>query len=117
MTTAVQTKHPIVVGDIFVNSWGYDQTNVDAYQVVKVTAASVRVRRIACAGVEGTDGFMSNRVVPVADQWVEGNRAQEMTKRVHSWEFGGVTRWMLSMDYGSCELHEPGSSYYCSWYA
>ena len=28
-------------GDIFVSSWGYDQTNVDFYEVVKVAATTV----------------------------------------------------------------------------
>lgn len=28
-------------GDIFVRSWGYDQTNVDFYEVVKVAAKTV----------------------------------------------------------------------------
>ena len=30
----------IKVGDIFVSSWGYDQTNVDFYQVVKLVGKS-----------------------------------------------------------------------------
>ena len=28
-------------GDVFVSSWGYEQTNVDFYEVVKVTAKTV----------------------------------------------------------------------------
>ena len=28
-------------GDVFVNSWGYEQTNVDFYEVVKVTAKTI----------------------------------------------------------------------------
>ena len=28
-------------GDIFVSSWGYDQTNVDFHEVVKVAAKTV----------------------------------------------------------------------------
>lgn len=39
--------HSCKVGDIFVASWGYDQTNVDFYEVVGVpTNKSVRVREI-----------------------------------------------------------------------
>jgi hypothetical protein len=34
------------VGDILVRTWGYDQTNVDFYQVLAVTARSVRIRPI-----------------------------------------------------------------------
>ena len=36
----------VKVGDIFRNSWGYEQTTVDFYQVVRVSAKSVWVRRI-----------------------------------------------------------------------
>jgi len=35
------------VGDVLSNSWGYDQTNVDWYQVTKVKAKSIWVRAIA----------------------------------------------------------------------
>jgi hypothetical protein len=31
------------VGDVFVSSWGYDQTNVDFYKVVAKTASRVKV--------------------------------------------------------------------------
>ena len=36
----------VEIGTIFVCSWGYDQTNVDFYQVVKRTAKMVTVRKI-----------------------------------------------------------------------
>lgn len=34
------------VGDILVSSWGYDQTNIDFYQVVKVSGTRVTIRKI-----------------------------------------------------------------------
>lgn len=34
------------VGDVFVSSWGYDQTNVDFYKVVAKTKAMVKVVQI-----------------------------------------------------------------------
>lgn len=36
----------VKVGDIFVSTWGYEQTNVNFYQVVKATAKTVTVREI-----------------------------------------------------------------------
>ncbi len=33
----------VEVGDIFYNSWGYDQTNIDFYKVVRLTGAGVEV--------------------------------------------------------------------------
>ena len=35
-------QHTLVVGDVLVSSWGYDQTNVDFYQVVGRTAKTVQ---------------------------------------------------------------------------
>jgi hypothetical protein len=35
----------VKVGDVFVASWGYDQTNVDAYVVVRVTKAMVAIKK------------------------------------------------------------------------
>ena len=61
MTTATVTnKHGVEVGDIFVGSWGYDQTNVDAWQATGVTKASVKLVKIATEVV-------GNRVRPVRD--------------------------------------------------
>lgn len=42
-----QNKFGVCVGDIFVCSWGYDQTNVDFFQVVALAGeSSVRVRQV-----------------------------------------------------------------------
>ena len=40
-------KYGVKVGDLFYSSWGYDQTNIDFFQVVAlVGASSVRVREV-----------------------------------------------------------------------
>lgn len=45
------------VGDILIASWGYDQTNVDYYQVVAlVGTSSVRIRKIQSECVRSTTG-------------------------------------------------------------
>lgn len=41
-----QGAHSMNVGDIMVSSWGWEQTNVDFYQVVKTTGSFVYVRHI-----------------------------------------------------------------------
>lgn len=51
-TAAVETAPvEVKVGDFFVSSWGYDQTNVDFYRVVGFTASgkSVRVQKWSMA--------------------------------------------------------------------
>ena len=42
----------VQVGDFFVNSWGYDQTNVDFYKVVGLTPKGVKVQKWTKAVVE-----------------------------------------------------------------
>lgn len=44
--TQKEEKFEAKVGDIFYSSWGYDQTNVDFYQVVKRTKKSVYLRQV-----------------------------------------------------------------------
>jgi hypothetical protein len=56
------------VGDILYTSWGYDQTNVEFFQVTRVLPASVEVRRIDKKYDE--TGFMSGNSVPVPDKFV-----------------------------------------------
>jgi hypothetical protein len=38
--------HAYKVGQIFYNSWGYDQTNVDFYETVAVTKHFVHVKKV-----------------------------------------------------------------------
>lgn len=65
--TATATAAPVKVGDFFVSSWGYDQTNVDFYKVVGMTASgkSVKVQKWTSALAPGAeDGGPSESVVP-----------------------------------------------------
>jgi hypothetical protein len=120
MTRTLERTHPIEVGNIFVNSWGYDQTNVSAWQVIAVTPKTVTVQRIALEVVPGSDGFMSNRVRPVKDSFDEAGYHKGETlrnKKPYRLEWDGATVWYLRTDYGSCALWDGSRDYYCSWYA
>jgi len=66
----------VEVGDFFVESWGYDQTNVDFYQVVRVakSGASVWLRHVRSEQARRaiwSDGA-HDRVVPVVDGFDRG---------------------------------------------
>lgn len=54
------------VGDILSSSWGYDQTNVDFYKVVGLTAKSVKIVKVGQSIVEQT-GWASENVVADPD--------------------------------------------------
>ena len=50
-------------GDVFVSSWGYEQTNVDFYEVVKVTAKTVML--IPIERKVQLKGFMRYTAMPI----------------------------------------------------
>jgi len=52
------------VGDVFVCSWGYDQTNVDAFVVVRVSASGKTVWTMPAKVHAPDDGGPSVRVMP-----------------------------------------------------
>ncbi len=47
-------EHDVKVGDIFVSSWGYDQTNVDYYKVTRTTKCTADLVKIGCKRVDGS---------------------------------------------------------------
>jgi hypothetical protein len=72
--------NPYKIGDVFRSSWGYDQTNINYYQAIKVTAKTVTVREIAQERI--ATGSMHGRCVPVVGQFLENSRRGEKTCRV-----------------------------------
>lgn len=57
-------KYGVKVGDIFKTSWGYDDTNTNFFQVVKLCGAeSVRVREVYLPIVSEVQGFLSSNKI------------------------------------------------------
>lgn len=64
-------KYGVKVGDIFVMSWGYEQTNVNYFQVVETKGEyMVKIREIAYKIVE-VETSMSSYVAPAKDNFLE----------------------------------------------
>ena len=63
--------HAYKVGQIFYRSWGYDQTNVNFYQVVGVTKHFVHVKEID-SSVESSDGPQT-KVVAISGSFLENS--------------------------------------------
>jgi hypothetical protein len=96
MTTTEQ--RPVVVGDIFDCSWGYDQTNIDYYQVVRMSKSGTTVwlRRL-CTAVTETSA-QANKVAPLPDTFY-GN---EILQRRLRFTYG---EWHVSIaSYASASL-------------
>lgn len=57
------------VGDILVSSWGYDQTNIDYYQVIERTAKMATIQKICKEFLDS--GYPSeDKVIPLKDAFV-----------------------------------------------
>ena len=93
-------------GDIYVASWGWEQTNIDDYQVVAKKGATVTLREIAVASIEGSESFMSDRVVPVKNEFIGG----EFKKRI-------TGKYINIDDIRHAGPAEEGKDFYRSWYA
>lgn len=60
----------VEVGDILVSSWGYEQTNIDYYQVIKICGKrTIELRKIK-REITGHDSHASGRCVPLPDQFI-----------------------------------------------
>jgi hypothetical protein len=62
--------HSLRLGQILVSSWGYEQTNVQFYQVTRVLPASVEAREIASEQHEEPPGSMCGTCTPIAHSFI-----------------------------------------------
>jgi len=100
----------VQVGSIFDYSWGYDQTNVDFYEVIEVKGQRVLVQEIGQQSVEGSGGLMSDSRLPVKGRFLaNSNREWKVVQFSNGKPY-------LSKPYGWCGLWD-GKAQYCSWYA
>lgn len=90
----------VKVGDIFYCAWGYDQTNVNWYEVVRLTGQGVEVQAVRSEVVSSGSG--SDRVVPARgvplgrdDVLIRGER--KVCRLRDRGEFGAVI--VLNRDY------------------
>ena len=75
---AMNFQHGYQVGDILYASWGYDQTNVDFYQVTRLVGAKmIEIQRISSKDA-GRD-----RVMPVPNRFVSGERPFKVKVRTN----------------------------------
>lgn len=56
-------QHNFKIGDILHHSWGYDQTNADFYQVLRVTDKSVWIAQLETT--ETCDGMLCGKAQPI----------------------------------------------------
>jgi hypothetical protein len=94
------------IGDIVYNSWGYDQTNVEFYQVVGVKGCSIELREIAQNAK--SIGWASAKVTPRIGEFLEKSQSFRKIVRANGY---------ISFTYGCGTKWEQGQEVYSSSYA
>lgn len=102
--------NPYKVGELLYNSWGYDQTNIDYYQITAVKGRTVTIRPIASKIVPGSEGFMSERVCPSRDNFT----GPEETKTLQM--YGDGTPY-IPVRHGCMSYTDEWETKYASHYA
>lgn len=87
----------IQVNDIYYSSWGYDQTNITYYQVVRMTAKTAVFREIEGEIVHIGDDF-SAKVIPILNKFNE-HYPEELKKRIQNSSDGDIYFKMSSCQY------------------
>ena len=80
------------IGDVIYNTWGWEQTNIEYYQVVDIKGKSIVVQEIAQQEDNRHDSLrMSAYVLPCKDRFVlEGDKRVEFTLRLKAYPDGKV---------------------------
>ena len=95
------------VGDFLYTSWGYDQTNVEFFEVVEASGKSVIIREVAQRTLSSDSG--SDRVVPVPGQYIgepmrkvvgQGNAVRIGDGRGHASPWDGKPKHSTSAGWG-----------------
>jgi hypothetical protein len=75
------------VGDILYASWGYDQTNIDYYQVVDVSGSSATIRKISKYRAPSGSTQYENAVMPDIGNFVGPPKKKRVQKSSRSDEY------------------------------
>ena len=108
--------HGFKVGDILSGSWGYEQTNVDFWQVTEVRGKQIIMRHLCGELVKGEEGFMQGRMVPVPDAFLTQNGDEWATLRKTPSPNGSDGKGSVKIA-SYLYAHEwSGNPMFCSWY-
>lgn len=105
----------VTLGDIYYSSWGYEQTNVTFYQVVRLTNKSVWFETIAKKTVEQLSS-MSEKVMPVPNQFIKEPLIRTKDGRLRKRLKGGDVSTFYSEDSWATLYRFAGEPVYQSSY-
>lgn len=101
---ARQKPHSLRVGQVLRSSWGYDQTNVDYYEVTRVVGPrTVEIREIGQVAV-GERGGPSERVAPAVGRYL----GEPKIKRASSDNVVRIASYAHAYPYDGQPAHQTG---------
>lgn len=99
----------VQIGDVFSYSWGYEQTNVDFFQVVDLRGKTqIILREISHKGRD--NGFCSQMVKPIRDAFVTDETIRKTVKGTKEHPYCSMEHGILSKTDWETEHNE--TSYY-----
>lgn len=84
-------KMTINVGDIFVSTWGYDQTNKTFYQVIALTAKTAKLGKLKDERTYNGQA-MTGEAMPIRDSY---EKDAVFTKKIKQSAYGGKPCFMI----------------------
>lgn len=117
-------EHGYKVGDILYISWGYEQTNLDFFQVVAATEKSIRIVEVSMKvkeqnGVSSMSrdvSFDTTTATPLERSYAIKDQIKGDVKKICSYEYNGKkTIYVKVNNHHLIKYH--GEKLYESWYA
>lgn len=111
--------NPFKVGDILYDSWGYDQTNIDFYQITKVNGMQIEMRELS-QELTQSDGLssMAGYVTPRKGDFISEpiKKIVQVMTSYNSQTQSYKASCYIPSKHGWISLWD-GNKKYCSWYA
>ena len=109
----------VKIGDIFCFSWGYEQTNVDYFQVVALKGTKQVIIREIAYEIAETTGLESYKVRPVKDSFIQNSQFIQdneigAVKQVK--QLGNGTIYINIESFGWCSLWDGNDDTMTSYY-
>lgn len=108
-TEKVNIKDPLQVGDILVNTWGVEQTNVNFYQVTNVKGMYATFKEIESKDTLSSPDSMRGTSVPLKNKFKSGT---ELRKKMFN--YNGITH--VKIKYGSTRKWDGEPVSFTSYY-
>lgn len=108
MNTSSDLSNKLNIGDILDSNWGYEQTNVDFYEVVGLTPKGVKIRQIESQ--RSYTGSMYGECVPVKGMY----RGDVKTKQVKATSNGGI--YLKLTSYSSAWKWNGKPNFFSEWH-